>query len=89
MSKVFLKRGSVFNQTEGNFEVLNTLDNGVYQTHFDDRTNEIFLEKISEGFNFGFKLYGVDETLVRHVIDTYNHQIVKKNISYTQTVDRS
>ena len=80
MSKVFLKRGSVFNQTEGNFEVLNTLDNGVYQTHFDDRTNEIFLEKISEGFNFGFKLYGVDETLVKHVIDTYNRQTVKKNI---------
>lgn len=80
MSKVFLKRGSVFNQTEGNFEVLNTLDNGVYQTHFDERTNEIFLEKISEGFNFNFKLYGVDETLVKHVIDTYNHQIVKKNI---------
>lgn len=80
MSKVFLKRGSVFNQTEGNFEVLNTLDNGVYQTHFDERANEIFLEKISEGFNFGFKLYGVDETLVKHVIDTYNHQTVKKNI---------
>ena len=80
MSKVFLKRGSVFNQTEGNFEVLNTLDNGVYQTHFDDRTNEIFLEKISDGFTFGFKLYGVDDVLIKHVVDTYTYQSVKKNI---------
>lgn len=80
MGKVFLKRGSVFNQTEGNFEVLNTLDNGVYQTHFNERTNEIFLEKISNGFTFGFKLYGVDETLVKHVVDTYNLQTTKKNI---------
>lgn len=80
MSKVFLKRGSVFNQTEGNFEVLNTLDNGVYQTHFDERTNEIFLEKISDGFTFGFKLYGVDDVLIKHVVDTYTYQSVKKNI---------
>ena len=66
MSKVFLKRGSVFNQTEGNFEVLDTLDNGIYQTHYDEMTKEIFLEKISDGFTFGFKLYGVDETLIKH-----------------------
>lgn len=80
MSKVFLKRGSVFNQTEGNFEVLDTLDNGVYQTHYDEMTKEIFLEKISDGFTFGFKLYGVDDVLIKHVVDTYTYQSVKKNI---------
>jgi hypothetical protein len=80
MSKVFLKRGLIFNQTEGDFKVLDMLDNGVYKTHFNERTSEIYLEKISEGFNFGFKLYGVDETLVSHVINTYNHQTNKKNI---------
>ena len=30
MSKVFLKRGSVYSQTEGNFQILDLLDNGIF-----------------------------------------------------------
>lgn len=80
MSKIFLKRGTIFNQTDDNFEVLNVLDKGVYQTLFDERNNEIYLQKIQENFNFNFKLYGIDETLVKHVVDTYYKQPQKRNI---------
>lgn len=80
MSKVFLKRGNFYAQEEGNFEIQPTLDNGIYQIHFDSHTQEYSLERIQNEFIFGFKLYGVDETLTKHVVDTYNKQPVKRNI---------
>lgn len=80
MSKVFLKRGPFYNQTEGNFTMSPTLDDGIYRIHYDPMTGEITLEKISDKFSFGFKLYGVDETLINHVLNTYNKQETKRNI---------
>lgn len=80
MSKVFLKRGNFYSQTDGNFEVMPTLDNGIYQLRANPMTGEFYLERIAEEFGFGFKLYGIDETLVSHVIDTYNKQEHKHNI---------
>lgn len=80
MSKIFLKRGDFYSQTEGNFDVMPTLDDGIYQMHQNPMTGEIFLEKIAEKFTFGFKLYGLDEKLISHVIDMYNKQETKRNI---------
>ena len=80
MAKVFLKRGDFYSQTDGNFDVMPTLDNGIYQIRQNPVTGEIYLERIAEKFGFGFKLYGIDETLVSHVIDTYNKQEHKHNI---------
>ena len=79
-NNVFLKRGSVYSITEGNFNVMPTLDDGIYQVHQHQQTGELFLVRIADKFHFGFKLYGVDETLISHVIDTYNKQPVKKNL---------
>ena len=80
MSKVFLKRGITYSQTEGNFNVLPTLDDGIYQIKQTPMTGELYLERIADSFHFGFKLYGIDEKLVGHVINTYNNQPNKKNI---------
>ena len=80
MAQIFLKRGDFYSQTEGNFEVMPTLDDGIYQIHQNPMTGEIFLEKIAEKFTFGFKLYGLDEKLITHVIDMYNKQESKRNI---------
>ena len=33
MSQVFLRRGDFYSQTEGNFEVMSTLDDGIYKIH--------------------------------------------------------
>jgi hypothetical protein len=80
MSQVFLRRGDFYSQTEGNFEVMPTLDDGIYQIHQNPMTGEIFLERIADKFYFGFKLYGIDETFVTHVLDTYSKQSSKHNL---------
>lgn len=79
-NNVFLKRGSVYSITEGNFSTIQTLDDGIYQVHQNQQTGELFLVRIADKFHFGFKLYGLDETLITHVIDTYQKQPVKKNL---------
>ena len=80
MAKVFLRRGDFYTQTEDNFSVQNVLDEGIYRVVKNPITNELFLERIGDTFTFGFKLYGVDEKLISHVIDMYNKQPSKKNI---------
>lgn len=80
MSQVFLRRGDFYSQTEGNFEVMPNLDDGIYQIHQNPMTGEIFLERIADKFYFGFKLYGIDETFVTHVLDTYSKQSSKHNL---------
>ena len=80
MGQVFLKRGAIYSQTEGNFQVSPMLDDGIYQIQQNPLNGELFLVRIADEFHFGFKLYGIDETLVKHVLDTYNKQPVKKNL---------
>lgn len=80
MGQVFLKRGAIYSQTEGNFQVSPMLDDGIYQIQQNPLSGELFLVRIADEFHFGFKLYGIDETLVKHVLDTYNKQPVKKNL---------
>ena len=80
MGKVFLQRGAIYTLTEGNFNVSDTLDDGIYQTIQNPMTGEIFLERIADKFEFGFKLYGIDEKLVNHVLNTYNRQEFKHNL---------
>lgn len=80
MSKVFLKRGSVYSQTEGNFQILDLLDSGIFQIIQDPQTGELYLARIADNFHFGFKLYGLDNRLITHVIDTYYKQPVKRNL---------
>jgi hypothetical protein len=80
MSKVFLKRGSVYSQTESNFQILDLLDSGIFQINQDPQTGELFLVRIADNFHFGFKLYGLDNRLITHVIDTYYKQPIKRNL---------
>lgn len=80
MGNVFLKRGAVYTPTEGNFSASPILDDGIYQVCQDPDRGFLFLTRIADEFHFGFKLYGIDEKLVRHVLDTYNKQTNKKNL---------
>lgn len=77
---VFLKRGCTYAPTEGNFSVSPVLDDGIYHIQQDPMTGALFLVRIAEEFHFGFKLYGIDEKLVKHVLDTYNKQPSKRNL---------
>ena len=76
---VFLERGNFYSLVEGNFGVDTKLKPGVYNMIY-DQENGIRLEWTAEKFNFNFKLYGIDETLVGHVINTYRKQPQKHNI---------
>lgn len=76
---VFLERGKIYSLVEGNFDVSNAIKPGVYNMIF-SQDQGIQLEWLSEKFFFDFKLYGIDETLVGHVIDTYKKQSSKHNI---------
>ena len=80
MSQVYLKRGNSWTPTEGNFEKKPVLDEGIYEILVNPFNMELSFRKTAEEFNFGFKLYGIDETLIKHVLDTYNKQPVKRNI---------
>ena len=80
MSNVFLKRGSIYTITEGNFLTSPVLDDGIYQTMQNPMTGEIFLHRIADKFNFSFKLYGLDNKLISHVLNTYNKQENKHNL---------
>lgn len=80
MSKVFFRTGNFYTYGEDNFEIQATLDNGIFQLHYNPDKREFFLERIQDEFMFGFKLYGVDEVLTNHVVDTYNKQPIKRNI---------
>lgn len=77
---VFLKRGASYNITPGNFEVLQVLDDGIYEIFCNPISGELSLIRIADKFHFGFKLYGLDENLCNHVIDTYNKQEAKRNL---------
>jgi hypothetical protein len=80
MGKTFFKTGNFYSYGEDNFNIQPTLDEGIYQLHYNSDKKDFYLEKIQEKFFFGFKLYGVDNTLIKHVVDTYNKQTVKRNI---------
>ena len=80
MAKIFMKRGNLYNITDDNFDTATTLDDGVYREIVVPPTGDILLERIADKFDFNFKLYGLDEKLVSHVIDTYNKQEAKHNL---------
>ena len=79
-NNVFLRRGAHYQLTAGNFDVMSTLDDGIYKILQHPITGELSLVRIADGFEFGFKLYGLDSQFVNHVISTYNKQEIKKNI---------
>jgi hypothetical protein len=79
-TNVFLRRGAHYQLTPGNFDVMSTLDDGIYKILQHPVTGELSLVRIADGFEFGFKLYGLDDMFVNHVISTYNKQEIKKNL---------
>lgn len=76
---IFMQQGNVYTLTEGSFQIHPQLGKGIYNLCI-SREKGLYLEKIAEEFGFNFKLYGVDNTLVKHVLDTYHNSESKSNI---------
>ena len=79
MSKIFLQRGSRLSLVDDNFDKHPILEKGLYDLRF-TMEDGIYLEKTGEGFEFNYKLYGLDNTFISHVLNTYKRSKVKKNM---------
>ena len=79
MSKIFLQRGSRFSLVDDNFDKYPVLEKGLYDLRF-NMEDGIYLEKTGESFEFNYKLYGLDNTFISHVLNTYKKSKVKKNM---------
>ncbi len=72
MKKQWGNHGNIFQLTEvsNNHEKLPV---GIYKTQFSAKTNSIYLEQTSLKFAFGYKVYGIEDKFIKHVIKTYKH----------------
>lgn len=74
-----MKRGDIYSLEENNFTLSPILDDGIYSIMFNPMMG-FSLNRIADKFEFGFKLYGLDEKLITHVLNTYNKQETKHNL---------
>ena len=67
----WLQRGSEYRRVEGNISNVDNVPVGIYQIGLDMRG--FYLEYYSKEFLFDFKVYGLEEKFINHVITTYNN----------------
>jgi hypothetical protein len=79
-NKLYFKRENVYQQIGGGVDIVDRLPVGVYRLYYDSMKDEFSLELWQPKFSFEFKLYGLDEKFVNHVIVTYKNQKAKHNI---------
>ena len=72
MKTVWVKVGNTLHQTlEGSQIVLQHPENKIYNLCINSQSGEIYLEEIADKFEFNFKLYGLEEQFINHVVQTY------------------
>lgn len=49
------------------------LDNGIYSLEIDARSGALYLERLQDQFDFGYKLYGIQSNFIRRAITTYHN----------------
>lgn len=74
MKTVWVKVGNTLHQTlEGTQTVLQAPENKIYNLCMNSQSGEIYLEEIADKFEFNFKLYGLEEQFINHVVQTYEN----------------
>lgn len=74
MKTVWVKVGNTLHQTlEGSQVILQHPENKIYNLCQNPDTYEIYLEEIADKFEFNFKLYGLEEQFINHVVTTYEN----------------
>lgn len=72
MEKVsWIQNGSEFRRVEGNITNVETLPVGIYNVDFNPLSGWS-LELVAEKFEFSYKLYGLQNHFVQHVLKTFN-----------------
>ena len=73
MEKVsWIQNGSNFKRVEGNISNVESIPVGIYNVDFNP-FGGWSLEKIAEKFEFGYKLYGLQNHFIEHVLKTFNN----------------
>lgn len=67
----WLKRGSEFKRVEGDFKTIPTVPVGVYNVGLS--LSGWYLEKYADSFTFDYKIYGLQEDFLDHIIKTYQN----------------
>jgi broad-specificity NMP kinase len=67
----WLQRGSEYRRVEGNISNVDNVPIGIYQIGLDMKG--FYLEYYSKEFLFDFKVYGLEEKFINHVITTYKN----------------
>lgn len=67
----WLKRGSEFKRVEGDFKTIPTIPVGVYNVGLS--LSGWYLEKYADSFTFDYKIYGLQEDFLNHIIKTYQN----------------
>lgn len=74
----WLKIGNEFKQLGSAFEVADSLPRAVYLLKINSMSKELYLEKMEDEFTFNMKLYGLEDSFIKHVLHTYEH--TEKNL---------
>lgn len=65
------KSGSTY--TPGEYDVIDRLPNGVFEVALNER-GQLVLHRISDRFDFSYKVYGIDESFIQRVVRTFHHR---------------
>lgn len=83
MNKVWMYSGNIYNQVSPDYKVEKTLPVGIYNICL--TKNGFHLEKHADKFVFPYKMYGLQEEFIDHVIKTYHATSDNMGIMLTGT----
>lgn len=70
-SIVWLKNSRILNQVESTVQIVENLPKKIYTLQCNALTQELYLEEFADEFHFNFKIYGMENTLINHIMKTY------------------
>ena len=83
MNKIWMCSGSIYTQVDSDYKVSESLPIGIYNINL-TRTG-YHLDKYADKFIFPYKIYGLQEDFIDHVIKTYNNTEGNLGIMLTGT----
>lgn len=69
----WIVRGGEFAPISSSAVISNELPVGVYNLHQNDMTGEFYLVKMADRFEFPFKVYGIEDKFIGHVMTTFKN----------------
>lgn len=83
MNKVWMCSGSTYTQVGSGYKVSESLPVGIYSISL--TMTGYHLDKYADKFVFPYKMYGLQEDFIDHVIKTYNNTEGNLGIMFTGT----